>query len=99
MTDWIGSGTAAAPTEAPATPAPSATETALQKARRKLALWEAAEDAIAEGQSYQIKTTTLTRAALGKVREMVQYYEGEVSRLTTGRRRGARVMRFIPYDV
>jgi hypothetical protein len=74
-------------------------ETALQKAQRKLALWEAAEDAIAAGQEYTIGKLTLTRASLAEVRKTVLFYESEVSRLTAGRRRGARVMRFIPYDV
>ncbi len=75
-------------------------ETALQKAQRKLALWEAAEDAIAEGQAYQMKSTTLTRADLDKVHRMVEYYTDQVARLSAGRSAtGGRVRRIIPQDM
>jgi len=74
-------------------------ETALEKARRKLALWEAAEDAIAEGQSFVTGKTSLTRADLKMVHEMVLYYTDLVARLESGcASRGGRVRRIIPVD-
>jgi len=76
----------------------AANETPLQKALRKLALWEAAEDAIAiAGQSYTISNRQYTRADLNEVRAMVAYYENKVAQLQRGSR-GARVQRFIPID-
>lgn len=74
-------------------------ETALAKAQRKLALWEAAEDAIAEGQGYQMGKTALTRADLAQVHKMVDYYTDQVSRLAAGRGAGGRVRRIIPQDL
>ncbi|MCE5200552.1 MAG: DUF6148 family protein [Armatimonadota bacterium] len=74
-------------------------ETELQKARRKLALWEAAEDAIAGSQEYQIDGRRLTRANLNEVQRMVHYYENKVARLAAGRGPGGRVRRIIPQDL
>lgn len=74
-------------------------ETTLEKAKRKLALWEAAEDAIAAGQEYQIGQQHLVKADLPQVHKMVLYFENEVARLTAGRGRGVRVMRIVPRDL
>lgn len=91
-TDFVGRG-AAAPSGVPAN------ETPLAKARRKLALWEAAEDALATSQEYRMADgRSLTRASLPQVQKMVAYYQSEVSRIAAGRGRGARVMRIVPYD-
>jgi hypothetical protein len=73
-------------------------DTPLAEARRDLALWKAALRAIASGQEYQIGTRRLRRADIAECRRMVIFYEGEVARLSGGRRRGARVMRFVPQD-
>lgn len=89
-TDFTANGTA--------NPPATATETPLAKARRKLALWEDAEDACASGQSYQMSKTMLTRVNLPEIRAQVRYYESKVEQLSRGRGRGARVMRIIPLD-
>ncbi len=95
MTDWTGAGTpeTATPTD------PSQGATPLARAKLRLAQWEAAEDAIAAGQAYQMKNTMLTRADLGRVHDMVLYYTNLVARLTAGRTGGARIKRFIPQDL
>lgn len=88
MTDWVGSGQS-----------DTLVDVELASAQEKLALWQTALDEIAtQGQSYVIKSTTLTRADLDKCFKMVKYYQSEVSRLTAGRSRGMRVMRVIPRD-
>lgn len=71
----------------------------LAEAEEKVALWQDALDACAESQSYQMGKTTLTRVDVDRCLRMVQYYQGEVDRLTAGRGRGARVMRVIPRDI
>ena len=71
----------------------------LAEAEEKLALWQEALDACAEGQSYQMGKTMLTRVDVDKCLRMVKYYQGEVDRLTAGRGRGARVMRVVPRDM
>lgn len=70
----------------------------LSEAEAKLLLWESALDAISQGQEYTVGKTTLTRVDVDKCLKMVQYYQGEVLRLTAGRGRGARVFRVIPRD-
>ena len=71
----------------------------LTEAQAKLEIWQAALDACAEGQSYQMKSTTLTRVDVDKCLQMVKYYEGQVERLGQTRGRGARVMRVVPRDL
>lgn len=71
----------------------------LAEASAKLAIWQAAVDAIAGSQEYRIGTRQIRRADLDDCLKMVKYYEGEVTRLTAGRRRGARVMRAVPRDL
>jgi hypothetical protein len=70
----------------------------LTEAQQKLELWQAALDATAEGQSYQMGRLQLTRVDVDKCLKMVKYYEGIVSRLQSGRKPGARVLRVIPRD-
>jgi uncharacterized protein YecE (DUF72 family) len=73
---------------------------ALTAAQEKLAIWQAALDAIAnKGQEYTISKTTYRAADLKYVRQMVRDCQSEVARLTAGRRQGARQMRFVPRDV
>lgn len=69
------------------------------EAQTKLILWQNALDAVSTGQSYRIDSRQLTRADVDDCLKMVRYYQGEVDRLSAGRRSGARVMRIIPRDV
>lgn len=71
---------------------------ALAEAIEDLNLWKGALRAIATGQTYQVGNRSLTRANLAEVRATVRYYENEVARLSAGRRRGARMQRFVPHD-
>ena len=71
----------------------------LSEAQTELARWKAALAAIAEGQSYQMKSTTLTRADIREVRLMVETYQDEVNRWTRGTGGGGRVRRIIPQDL
>lgn len=89
MTDWQGTGI---PTSSVQVLTP------LQEAQADLELWKKALRALASGQMYRLGTRQLTRVNLKECREMVRYYENEVSRLSAGRRRGARVIRPIPTD-
>jgi len=58
----------------------------LSDAETHLATWLAAQTAIATSQSYTItsgeSSRTLTRADLGKVREMIDYWQGWVNKLS-----------------
>lgn len=58
----------------------------LADAEAQLALWLAASEAIATGQSYSIKDRSLTRANLADVNEQIKYWNGIV--LTLSRTRG-----------
>ena len=71
----------------------------LAEAQEKLALWQAALDACAQGQSYRMGKVELTRVDVDKCLKMVKFYQGEVDRLEAGRSRGARVMRVVPLDI
>lgn len=57
-------------------------------AEKQLALWLAASEAVAEGQSYTIATEngsrSLTRANLETILKQIQYWEAQLKRL--GRR-------------
>jgi hypothetical protein len=71
----------------------------LVEAQAKLVLWEAAEDAVATGQSYTIGSRSLTRASLAEIRKQLVYYRGLVTSIQAGRGAGVRVMRIVPRDV
>lgn len=62
----------------------------LAQAEANLALWLAANAAVATSQSYSIKDRSLTRADAGEIRQQIDYWQGWVMKLTaqsTGRRR------------
>lgn len=65
----------------------------LAQAEAKLATWLAAEDKVAEGQSYTINGRALTRADLGMIRETIDYWDKKVQRLSRG---GVRVTQVTP---
>lgn len=58
----------------------------LQQAETQLAAWLAASEAVAAGQSYTIATSTgsrtLTRANAGEIRNMVDFWDARVKRLS-----------------
>ncbi len=58
----------------------------LAQAEAKLAMWLAAEEAIATGQAYEIEVEgnrrKLTRADLGQVRNSITYWNNKVVALT-----------------
>ena len=66
----------------------------LADAQAKLALWLAAEEALATSQSYTIDTgngsRSLTRANLQEVADRVSYWDAKVKALTPGSRRRVR---------
>jgi len=57
---------------------------ALAQAEAKLALWLAAEDAVANSQSYTMGSRSMTRANLREIRETIDYWERRVQRLSRG---------------
>ncbi|MGR9045632.1 MAG: DUF6148 family protein [Gammaproteobacteria bacterium] len=56
----------------------------LAQAEAKLALWIAAEESVAAGQSYSIGDRSLTRANLSDIRASITYWDQQVKRLTRG---------------
>lgn len=71
----------------------------LQEAKDMLASWIEAESAVTTGQSYRIGTRQLTRTDMSVIADRINFWRNEVSRLTSGRKRGARVLRAIPRDL
>ena len=73
----------------------------LEDAKQNLAMWLAAERAVATGQSYRIGTRSLTRASLKEITERIRFWRGEVARLECGIGGGGglRVMRIVPRDL
>lgn len=71
----------------------------LQKAQEHLNAWLAANLALATSQSYKVGTRSLTRADGAEVQRQINYWSSEVQRLSSGRGRGARVIRAIPRDL
>ena len=62
----------------------------LAQAEAQLAVWVAANTAVASGQSYSIKDRSLSRVDAGEIREQIDYWDGWVRRLsrrTRGRTR------------
>lgn len=56
----------------------------LSQAEAKLALWMAADDAVATGQSYSISGRSLTRADAAIIGEKIEYWNRQVQRLSRG---------------
>lgn len=64
----------------------------LTQAEDHLALWIAADAAVATGQSYSVRGRQLTRADAAEIRQNLDYWEGKVKSLArTGGSGGARV--------
>jgi hypothetical protein len=60
-------------------------------AQNNLNAWIAASLAVAKNQSYTIGDRTFTKADAGKIREMIDYWEGKVAAAEDGRPRGIRL--------
>lgn len=56
----------------------------LTTAEAKLATWLAAEEKIADNQSYQVAGRTYTRADLADVQKQIDYWDRKVQRLSSG---------------
>lgn len=63
----------------------------LAQAETQLALWLAADEAVAKGQAYTIGSRSLTRADAKTISEKIDFWESRVERLSSGGRGGARV--------
>jgi hypothetical protein len=57
----------------------------LAQAESQLALWLAADAAVATGQSYGHGQSSLTRADAGKITDKIEYWGKKVSQLSNGR--------------
>lgn len=62
----------------------------LAQAEEKLALWLAADDAVARGQSFTINGRILNRTNARTIQERIDYWNGMVGRLSSGNK-GVRV--------
>jgi len=72
----------------------------LAEANAHLAVWMAADLAVAQGQSYSIADRQLTRTNSAEIRKNVDYWRSMVSRLSsTSGGSGPRVSRVIPRDM
>ena len=56
----------------------------LAQAEAQLALWLAADAAVASGQSYTIGGRSLTRANAREIRENIDFWDARVQKLTRG---------------
>ena len=56
----------------------------LTQAEEQLALWIAANTAVASGQEYTIGTRSLKRTDAAEIREQLQFWDGKVKELTRG---------------
>ena len=70
-------------------------DTRLEVAKRRLAMYYEAEQAILTGQSYTIGGQTLNRANLSHVVKQIASLNKEIQRLES---KGSRVRRVIPID-
>jgi hypothetical protein len=68
----------------------------LAQAEAHLAVWLAADTAVASGQSYSINGRSLTRADASEIRENIDYWEGKVTRLSSSTGGGIRVRGLTP---
>jgi hypothetical protein len=68
----------------------------LAQAEAQLALWLAADAAVATGQAYTIGSRSLTRADAREITAKLEYWEGKVNKLSGGRSGGPRVRYGVP---
>lgn len=71
----------------------------LEEARKHFEAWKKADLAVAQGQSYQIGTRSLTRANVQEIQKQILYWGRQVEQLENGgRSRSPRMKRVIPID-
>jgi len=68
----------------------------LEQAEAKLAVWMAADEAVANGQSYSIGGRSLSRANAGEITDKIKFWNNQVKSLTRG---GISIKRVIPRDL
>ncbi len=68
----------------------------LANAEAQLALWLAADAAVATGQSYTIGSRSLTRANAREITAKIEYWDGKVNALSRGGSGGMRVRGVTP---
>lgn len=73
----------------------------LETARRHLDAWLDAELAVTNAQSYTIRGRTMTKADLGEIRKMVDYWNKKVVELENVQKHGGRnrAYRAVPRDL
>lgn len=71
----------------------------LEVAKEHLNAWLEADISVATGKSYKIGSRSLTRADVSEIKERIQYWSNEVSRLESGRKKGIRAFRIVPRDL
>ena len=68
----------------------------LANAEAQLAAWLAASSAVATGQEYTIGTRTLRRADAAAITKQIDYWNGQIQRLSSGGNGGMRVRGVTP---
>lgn len=68
----------------------------LDQAEAQLAIWLAADTAVASGQSYTIGSRSLTRANAGEISTKIDYWNNKVQQLSRGGNGGMRVRGVTP---
>ncbi len=73
----------------------------LETAKRHLDAWLEAELAVTNAQSYTIGSRTMTKANLGEIRKMVDYWNKKVAELENMKKHGGRnrAYRAVPRDL
>jgi len=64
----------------------------LAQAEAQLALWIAADTAVATGQSYSVGGRQLTRADAREIRETIIFWDSQVRRLSSAETSGGRIV-------
>jgi len=64
----------------------------LAQAEAQLALWIAADTAVATGQSYSVGGRQLTRADAREIRENIIFWDSQVRRLSSAEASGGRIV-------
>ncbi len=68
----------------------------LPQAEAQLTAWLAASTAVSQGQAYTIGSRSLSRASAREIREQIQFWDGQVKRLTDSAGGGIRVRGITP---
>jgi len=71
----------------------------LQTAKDHLNAWLEADLSVATGKEYKIGSRSLTRADVIEIKERIDFWRNEVSKLESGRKGGIRAYRAVPRDL